>query len=51
MGRPMTSAVLPPRASPAEIVAWCENGPSSADVEDVTVEDETPEGLTSFEVR
>jgi acylphosphatase len=34
-----------------EIVAWCESGPSSADVEDVTVKDETPEGLTSFEVR
>ncbi len=34
-----------------EIVAWCESGPSSADVEDVTVEDETPEGLPGFEVR
>ena len=34
-----------------EIVAWCESGPSSADVADVTVKDETPEGLTSFEVR
>jgi len=34
-----------------EIVAWCESGPSSADVEEVTVEDETPEGLTGFEVR
>lgn len=34
-----------------EIVDWCESGPSSADVEEVTVEDETPEGLTGFEVR
>lgn len=34
-----------------EIVAWCESGPSGADVEDVTVEDETPEGLSGFEVR
>jgi acylphosphatase len=34
-----------------EIIAWCESGPSSADVEDVAVEDETPEGLSSFEVR
>jgi acylphosphatase len=34
-----------------DIVDWCESGPSSADVEEVTVKDETPEGLTSFEVR
>lgn len=34
-----------------EMVAWCESGPASADVEDVTVEDETPEGLPGFEVR
>lgn len=34
-----------------EMVAWCESGPSSADVEDVTVEDETSEGLSGFEVR
>lgn len=34
-----------------DIVAWCESGPSSADVEDVTVEDETPESLPGFEVR
>lgn len=34
-----------------EMIAWCESGPSSADVEDVTVDDETPEGLRGFEVR
>ena len=34
-----------------EMVAWCEGGPSSADVEDVAVEVESPEGLSSFEVR
>lgn len=34
-----------------ELIAWCESGPSSADVEDVSVEQETPEGLTRFEVR
>jgi len=34
-----------------EIVDWCESGPSSADVEEVTVEGETPEGLPGFEVR
>ncbi len=34
-----------------EMIAWCESGPSSADVGDVAVEDETPEGLPGFEVR
>ena len=34
-----------------EMVAWCESGPPSADVTDVSVEDEAPEGLTGFEVR
>lgn len=34
-----------------EMIAWCESGPSSADVDDVSVEYETPEGLSSFEVR
>ena len=34
-----------------EMVAWCESGPSSADVEDVSAEQESPEGLTGFEVR
>lgn len=35
----------------SEAIAWCESGPSSADVEDVSVEEETPEGLSGFEVR
>ena len=34
-----------------QMVEWCESGPSSADVEDVSVEQETPEGLSGFEVR
>jgi acylphosphatase len=34
-----------------QMVGWCESGPSSADVEDVSVENEQPEGLSGFEVR
>lgn len=34
-----------------QMIGWCESGPSSADVEDVSVENEHPEGLSSFEVR
>ena len=34
-----------------QMIDWCENGPSSADVDDVSVEQETPEGLSGFEVR
>ena len=34
-----------------QMVDWCESGPSSADVEDVSVENEQPEGLSGFEVR
>ncbi len=34
-----------------EMIAWCESGPSSADVDDVSVERESPEGLSDFEVR
>lgn len=34
-----------------QMIEWCESGPSSADVEDVSVEQETPEGLSDFEVR
>jgi acylphosphatase len=34
------------------MVEWCESGPSSADVENVSVENETPSGDPSgFEVR
>ena len=35
-----------------QMVEWCESGPSSADVENVSVENETPSGDPSgFEVR
>lgn len=34
-----------------QMIQWCESGPSSADVEDVSVENEQPEGLSGFEVR
>jgi len=35
-----------------QMIEWCESGPSSADVEDVSVEQETPSGdLSGFEVR
>ena len=33
-----------------QMIEWCESGPSSADVDDVSVEQETPEGLSGFEV-
>lgn len=36
----------------SEMVEWCKSGPSSADVEDVSVEKEAPAGdLSGFEVR
>ncbi len=34
-----------------QMIEWCESGPSSADVDDVSVEQETPEGLSGFEIR
>jgi acylphosphatase len=34
-----------------QMVEWCKSGPSSADVEDLSVENEQPENLSSFEVR
>ncbi len=34
-----------------QMIQWCESGPSSADVEDVSVENEQPESLSGFEVR
>lgn len=35
-----------------EMIEWCKSGPSSADVEDVSVENESPSGdLSGFEVR
>jgi acylphosphatase len=35
----------------AALVEFCRTGPSSADVADVEVSDEDPEGLDGFEVR
>lgn len=32
-------------------VDWCRQGPSAATVKDLQIEDESPEGLTMFEVR
>ncbi len=34
-----------------QMIDWCESGPSSADVDDVTVEQEEPSGESGFEVR
>jgi acylphosphatase len=34
-----------------QMVRWCQSGPSSAGVEDVSVQNEQPEGLSGFEVR
>lgn len=34
-----------------QMIDWCESGPSSADVTDVTVEQEEPAGESGFEVR
>jgi acylphosphatase len=35
-----------------QMIEWCESGPSSADVDDVSVEQETPSGdFSGFEVR
>jgi len=33
------------------VVDWCGRGPSGASVSDVAVEEESPEGLSGFEVR
>ena len=33
------------------MVSFCRSGPSSADVDDVEVSEEEPEGLSGFEVR
>jgi acylphosphatase len=35
----------------AELVEWCRSGPSRADVRDVEVVEEEPEGLDGFTVR
>lgn len=34
-----------------QMVEWCRSGPSSADVADLSVDNEQPENLSSFEVR
>ena len=34
-----------------EMISWCEEGPSNADVQNVSTTQEKPEGLTGFEVR
>ena len=34
-----------------QMIEWCKSGPSSADVEDVSVENEQTEDLSGFEVR
>ena len=38
-------------AAVMELVEFCSNGPRGADVEDVEVSDEQPEGLSGFEIR
>ena len=35
----------------AEMLSWCGEGPSEAQVSDVASEDENPENLSGFEVR
>jgi acylphosphatase len=35
----------------AGLVEWCRSGPRAADVDDVAVAEEEPEGLSRFEVR
>lgn len=34
-----------------QAIAWCRQGPLSADVTDLSVSSEDPQGLTTFEVR
>jgi acylphosphatase len=33
------------------LIAWCRQGPPQADVDDVTVTEEQPEGLQGFQAR
>ena len=40
-----------PREAVEQVLRWLREGPSRADVENVDVEEEEPEGLSSFEVR
>ncbi len=40
-----------PESAVERMVDWCRTGPSSADVDDVDVSEEEPEGMSGFEVR
>jgi acylphosphatase len=40
-----------PEEAVEEMVRWCRQGPDSAEVRDVDVHDEDPEGLEGFRVR
>jgi acylphosphatase len=40
-----------PQEAVDQMVAWCRQGPEQADVREVDVRDEDPEGLDTFEVR
>jgi acylphosphatase len=40
-----------PESAVAELVGWCRSGPRRADVRDVEVSEEEPEGLEGFTVR
>ena len=40
-----------PEEAVKSVVGYCRQGPSSADVHSVDVHEETPEGLTGFQIR
>ncbi|MFD1515398.1 acylphosphatase [Halomarina rubra] len=40
-----------PENAVERLLAWCEDGPRRARVEDVTAETEPPEGVEGFEIR
>jgi acylphosphatase len=40
-----------PRDAVESVIGYCRRGPSSADVDSVDEHDETPEGLTGFQIR
>jgi acylphosphatase len=40
-----------PGAAVESLIDWCRHGPAGADVQEVEVSDEDPEGLDAFEVR
>jgi acylphosphatase len=40
-----------PRDDIEAMIEWCRSGPSRADVDDVEVSEEDPEGTSGFEVR